>query len=221
MARAVTPKSAYRYVFNVCLLHFFTLRLVSCLPLHHPPSFPIPARTQALLVPLSCQLPLPSHLLPYCMVHQPIEPPPIPPYSIMIKLLFYHRLLTPMKTCEPPPCQRHSLRLRPKASPAYARGPAPLALCLGPTLLSPLLVPLFPLTRLMVFYPRLVPPLNKTGLDKTSQDRIRQDPNRQDPIQSAPLPLLLPHDSPTPTLSHPYPSSLSPQRIGWLAPLPS
>jgi hypothetical protein len=42
---------------------FFTLRLVFCLPLHHPPSFPIPARTQALLVPLSCQLPLSSHLL--------------------------------------------------------------------------------------------------------------------------------------------------------------
>ena len=182
---------------------------------HFPP--PLSARPQALLVPLSRQLPLSSHLSLTCMLH--ICLPFV--YSIMIKLIFYHNALTPMKTSELPPCQRRSLRLRPKASPAYARGPAPLALCLGPFLLSPLLVPLFPLTRLMVFYPRLVPPLNKTGLDKTSQDRIRQDPNRQDPIQSAPLPLLLPHDSPTPTLSHPYPSSLSPQRIGWLAPLSS
>ena len=185
MARAVTQKSAYRYVCNVYLLHFFTLRLVFCLPLHHPPSPPFQARTQALLVPLACQLPLSSHLLLPCML----------------------QTLTPMKTYEPPPCQRRSIRLRPKASPAYARGPAPLVPCLGLFLLSPLLVPLFPLTRLMVFCPRLVPPLNKTGSDKTSQDRIRQDPHngpRQDPLQSAPLPLLLPPDSPTPTPSKLY-----------------
>ena len=133
-------------------------------------------------------------------------PPPPPLYSIMIKLLFYHRLLTPMKTCEPPPCQRRSLRLRPKASPAYARGPAPLVPCLGLFLLSPLLVPPFPLIRLMVFCPRLVPPPNKTGSGKTLQDRIRQDPHKakQDPLQSAPPPLILPPDSPTPTPSNLY-----------------
>ena len=202
MARAVTQKSAYRYVCNVYLLPFFTLRLVCCLPLHHPPFPPFQARPQALLVPLSCQQPLSSHFSLPCMLHQTLEPPPPPFYSIMIKDIFYPNALTPMKTYEPPPCQRRSLRLRPKASPAYARGPAPLVPCLGLFLLSPLLVSLFPLTRLMIFCPRLVPPLNKTGSDKTSQDRIRQDPHNG-PRQN-PLPLLLPPDSPTPTPSKLY-----------------
>ena len=173
-----------------------------CLTNTIPPP-PLSARPQALLVPLACQLPLSSHLSLTCMLH--ICLPFV--YSIMIKLIFYHNSLTPMKTYELPPCQRRSLRLRPKASPAYARGPAPLVPCLGLFLLSPLLVPLFPLTRLMAFCPRLVPPLNKTGSDNTSQDRIRQDPrngHRQDPLPSAPLPLLLPPDSPTPTPSKLY-----------------
>jgi hypothetical protein len=43
-------------------------------------------------------------------------PPPPPLYSITIKLIFYLKQLTPMKTYEPPPCQRSSFRLRPKAS---------------------------------------------------------------------------------------------------------
>ena len=173
------------------------------MPHKHHFTPPLSARPQALLVPLACQLPLSSHLSLTCMLH--ICLPFV--YSIMIKLIFYHNSLTPMKTYELPPCQRRSLRLRPKASPAYARGPAPLVPCLGLFLLSPLLVPPFPLTRLMVFCPRLVPPLNKTGSDKTSQDRIRQDPHngpRQDPLPSAPLPLLLPPDSPTPTPSKLY-----------------
>ena len=177
------------------------------MPHTHHSTPPLSARPQALLVPLACQLPLSSHLSLTCMLHKTIEPPPTPPYSIMIKFVFYHNALTPMKTYELPPCQRRSLRLRPKASPAYARGPAPLVPCLGLFLLSPLLVPPFPLTRLMVFCPRLVPPLNKTGSDSTSQDRIRQDPHnspRQDPLPSAPLPLLLPPDSPTPTPSKLY-----------------
>ena len=191
MARAVTRRSVYRYGFIarppiVSVSRPHSLRLVCvCHPLahhvphQHLPSPPFQARPQALLVPLSCQLPLSCHWLLPCMLHNTIAPPPPPLYSIMIKFIFY-QTLTPVKTYEPPPCQRRSIRLRPKASPAYARGPAPLALCLGPFLLSPLLLPPFPLTRLMVFYPRLVPPLNKTGLDKTSQDRIRQDPNKQD-----------------------------------------
>ena len=128
-----------------------------------------------------------------------------------------------MKTFELPPCQRRSSRLRPKTSPAYARGWAtllvPLVLYLGLLLLSLPLTPPFSLTRLMRLSLRLGQPTNKTESGKTSEDRIRQDPNRQDPLQSAPLPLLRPHDSPTPTLSPPYPSILSPQRIGWLAPL--
>ena len=163
-------------------------------------------------MPRSCPTPLPSHLPRPCIVHLPFQPPP-PPYSIKITL-FCRTKLTPMTTFELPPCQRRSTRLRPKASPAYARGLAHLCLCLGPLLLSPLCLPLFPLPRLIALYPCRVPPPNNTGSDKTSRDRIRQDPNRQDPLQSAPLPLLLPHDSPTPTLSNLYPWILSPQRIG-------
>ena len=172
------------------------------MPHTHHSTPPLSARPQALLVPLACQLPLSSHVSLTCMLPKTIEPPP--PYSIMIKCIFYHNALTPMKTYELPPCQRRSLRLRPKASPAYARGPAPLVPCLGLFLLSPLLMTPFHLTRLTVFCPRLVPPLNKTGSDRTSQDRIRQDPNRQYPLQSAPLPLLLPPDCPTPTPSKLY-----------------
>jgi hypothetical protein len=70
MARAVTQKLAYRYVFTIRLLHSFTLCLVLRLPLHHAPFFPIPARTQELLVPLLCQLPLSSH-----PKSQPTNPP--------------------------------------------------------------------------------------------------------------------------------------------------
>ena len=148
------------------VIPLYTMCLINTFP---PP--PFQARPQALLVPLSCQLPLSCHLLLPCMLNTTLAPPPPPLYSIMIKFIFYQTLLTPMKTYEPPPCPRHSLRLRPKASPAYARGQALIVLCLGLFLLSPPRVPLFPLTRLMVFCPRLVPPLNKTGSDKTSQDR--------------------------------------------------
>jgi hypothetical protein len=128
-----------------------------------------------------------------------------------------------MKTFEHPPCPRRSSRLRPKASPVYARGRAtpltlkftlqqsptqiPLVLCLGPLPLSPRPITPFPMPRLIVSYLRLVPSPNKTGSDKTLYDRIRQDPqngSRQDPPQSAPLPLLLLHDSPTPTPSNLY-----------------
>ncbi len=204
MVRAVTQKSAYRYVCNVCLLHFFTLRLVLCLPLHHPPSFPIPARTQALLVPLSCQLPLSSHLLLWCMVHQTIEPPP-PPLLDNDKINILSQIAYANEDIRAPALPAALITSEAQSVPCV-RGPAPLVLCLGPFLLSPLRVPPFPLTRLMVFYPHRVPPPNKTGSDKTLQDRIRQDPHnaKQDPLQSDPPPLLLPTDSPTPTPSNLY-----------------
>jgi hypothetical protein len=146
-----------------------------------------------------------------CMYGAPDDrAPPLPIYSINIKIIFYLMQLTPMKTFEHPPCQRRSLRLRPKASPAYARGPAShltlnLVLCLGPLPLSPRRMTPFPLTRLMVSYPRLVPPPTKTGSDKTLSDRIIQDHSpRQDPLHSAPPILLLPHDLLTPTPSNLY-----------------
>ena len=172
-------------------------------PFHPPPFSQASGPISAPRLPAAPVFPFVSYL----HAAQDHRAPPPPPYSIKIKLIFYHNALTPMKTYELPPCQRRSLRLRPKASPAYARGPAPLVPCLGLFLLSPLLVPPFPLTRPMVFCPRLVPPLNKTGSDSTSQDRIRQDPHhspRQDPPPSAPLPLLLPPDSPNPTPSKLY-----------------
>ena len=154
-----------------------------------------------------------------------------------------------MKTFEHPPRPRRSLRLRPKASPAYARGQAtpltltltlqqspnqlPLALCLGPLPLSPLPITPFPIPQPTVSYLRLVPFPNKTGSDKRLYDRIRQDPQngpRQDPTQSAPLPLLLCIllDLPTPTPSNLYLQTLfrwGPnlfrKRIGCLTPLSS
>jgi hypothetical protein len=184
--------------------------LVFRLPLHHAPSFPIPTGAQELLVSLSCQLPLSSHSPLACMVPQTIEPPP---HSINIKIIVYLINLTPMKTFEHPHCQRRSLRLRLKASPAYARGPAPhLTLNLNPPT-PPLMHPLT-LTTPTGLCPCFARPPNQTTSDKQLKDRTRQDP-----LHSVPPPLLLPHTLPTPTPSNLYPQIVSLPRIGWLTPL--
>ncbi len=69
-------------------------------------------------------LPLSSHL-------------PLP----CIKIFVYLINLAPMKTFEHPPYQRRSLRLRLKASPAFARGPAPHLSLTPPTGICPCFAP--------------------------------------------------------------------------------
>ena len=97
----VSPLVLPLFPFVVLIVLIFFVLFLFVFPLHPmfltntflPP--PFQARPQALLVPLSCQLPLSYHLLRLCLViwqwHQNIEPPP-PLYSIIITITCY---LTP------------------------------------------------------------------------------------------------------------------------------